>query len=56
MSGRRISVDVDFLLKLENGMMERGPFAIERLDLGYITMCLQLLDLFLSIVAFKTIR
>jgi hypothetical protein len=55
-SGLHISTDVDFLLKLKSRMTEYSPFAIKRPNLAYITTNLQILDLFLSIVSFKTIR
>jgi hypothetical protein len=55
-SGLYISADVNFLLKLKSKITEYGLFAIKRPNLAYITTNLQVLDPFLSIVSFKTIR
>jgi hypothetical protein len=53
---RDISANVDFLSKSESGITKYGPFAIGRPNLTYTITNLQILDPFLSIVSFKTIR
>jgi hypothetical protein len=55
-SGLYISANIDFLSKSENGIIEYSLFVIRRLNLAYIIMKLRILDPFLSIVSFKTIR